>query len=74
MFGVMGGTATSPLLLYLDKPTPATDYGDVIIASLALAGTLAITAALLGGVVAFVLVHWNRRHRPEADHMPQITN
>ena len=24
VFGVMGGTATSPLLLYLDKPTPAT--------------------------------------------------
>jgi hypothetical protein len=24
VFGVMGGTATSPLLLYLDKPTPVT--------------------------------------------------
>ena len=62
------------IVTLVDKPTPATDYGDVIIASLALAGTLGIIAALLGGVVAFVLVHWNRRHRPEADHMPQITN
>ena len=37
-------------------------------------GWLSILLYLLGIVMAFVLVQWNRRHRPEDDHMPQITN
>jgi ABC-type Fe3+ transport system permease subunit len=66
---------SAPIIVTLvDKPTPQTDYGDVIIASLGLAGALGILAVLLGAVMAFVLVYWNRRHRPESDHMPQITN
>ena len=64
-----------PIIVTLvDKATPPTDYGDVIIASLGLAGVLGVIAALLGAVMALVLVRWNRRHRPEQDHMPQITN
>ena len=64
-----------PIIVELvDRPTPPTDYGDVIIASLGLAGALGVIALLLGAVVAFVLVQWHRRHRPEDDHMPQITN
>jgi ABC-type spermidine/putrescine transport system permease subunit I len=63
-----------PIIVTLvDKATPQTDYGDVILGSLGLAGVLAVSAVLLGAVVAFVLVQWNRRHRPEDDHMPQIT-
>ena len=63
-----------PIIVTLvDKATPQTDYGDVIHGSLGLAGVLAVSAVLLGAVVAFVLVQWNRRHRPEDDHMPQIT-
>ena len=64
-----------PMIVTLvDKPTPQTDYGDVILGSLGIAGILAVLAFLLGIVMAFVLVQWNRRHRPEDDHMPQITN
>lgn len=62
------------IVTLVDKPTPQTDYGDVIVASLGLAGALGLVAIVLGAVVAFVLVQWNRRHRPEEDHMPQITN
>jgi ABC-type Fe3+ transport system permease subunit len=65
----------APMIVTLvDKATPQADYGDVIVGSLGLAAVLAIGAMLLGGVMAFFLVHWNRRHRPEQDHMPQITN
>jgi ABC-type Fe3+ transport system permease subunit len=65
----------APMIVTLvEKATPQTDYGDVIVGSLSLAGVLGIGAMLLGGVMAFILVHWNRRHRPEQDHMPQITN
>ena len=62
------------IVTLVDKPTPQTDYGDVIISALGLAGALAVLALVLGAVVAVILVQWNRRHRPEADHMPQISN
>jgi hypothetical protein len=28
---------------------------------------------VLGAVMAFALVKWNQRHRPEEDHLPRVT-
>lgn len=55
--------------------TPADEVtiADVIFGSFGLVGALAALAIVLGAALSLVLVVWNRRHRPEADHMPSVT-
>ena len=65
---------TQPFIVtVIQKPAPQTTLADVVIASLGVVGVATIGAAVLGAVVAFLLVRWNRRHPPEADHLPPIS-
>jgi len=54
--------------------TPADEVtlGEVIFGSFGVVGALTVLAILLGAALAFVLVVWHRRHRPEQDHMPSV--
>ena len=55
------------------KPTESTSLADVVIGSLGITGLLILLAIVLGAVVAFVLVQWHRRHPPDEDHMPSVS-
>ena len=54
--------------------TPADEVtlAEVIFGSFGLVGALTALAILLGAVLSIVMVLWNRRHRPETDHMPSV--
>lgn len=45
----------------------------LIISSLGLAGVLAIAAIPLGLIAGYLLIKWNKRRPPEADHMPHVS-
>ncbi len=54
--------------------TPADEVtlAEVIFGSFGLVGALTALAIVLGAVLALGMVFWNRRHRPETDHMPSV--
>jgi hypothetical protein len=54
--------------------TPADEVtlAEVIFGSFGIVGVLTALAILLGAALSFLMVVWNRRHRPEADHMPSV--
>ena len=62
------------IVTLVDKPSQETSFADVIIGALGIAGVLLLVAIALGGVTAFALVRWHRRHRPDEDHMPPLTS
>ena len=65
----------SPVIVTLvDKATPETTFADVIIGAFGITGVLVLIAVVLGVVMAFGLVKWHQRHRPEDDHLPPITS
>jgi hypothetical protein len=57
----------------IEEPKKEMDFGDVIIGAFGITGVLVLIALLLGGVLAFLLIRWHRRHPPEHDHLPSIT-
>lgn len=63
-----------PFIVEIIRP-PAEEQtiAGLIINSLGLAGAFALAAALLGLIVGYVLIKWNSRRPPEADHMPHIS-
>ena len=66
--------AAQPFVVTIvQKPAPQTTLADVLLASLGVVGVSILAAAALGAVVAYLLVLWNRRHPPEADHLPPIS-
>ena len=66
--------ASHPVIVTLvDKPSQETTFGDVLLSAFGVAGVLVLVAVTLGIVLAFVLVLWHKRHRPDEDHMPPIT-
>ena len=65
---------TPVIVTLVDKPSPQTTFGDVIIGAFGITGVLVVIAAALGILVAFGLVKWHQRHRPEEDHLPPITS
>ncbi len=60
------------IITLVPKATDDTSWGDVIVGAFGLTGALLLIAVVLGVVMALVLVRWNKRHRPEEDHMPPI--
>ena len=66
---------SSPVIVTLvDTPSPQTSFADVIVGAFGITGVLVLIAAVLGVVMAFGLVKWHQRHRPEDDHLPPITS
>jgi hypothetical protein len=61
------------IVTVVTEPAHSTTLRDVILGSLGLAGVLLVIGALLGGIIALGLILWNRRHPPEADHLPSVT-
>ena len=57
--------------------TPEPEHGmtfvDVIVGSFSLTAIAVVVALLLGAVLAYVLIRWNRRHPPENDRLPPIS-
>jgi hypothetical protein len=65
----------SPVIVTLvDKPSDQTSFADVIIGAFGITGVLLLVAIALGLIVAFGLVKWHQRHRPEEDHLPPVTS
>jgi hypothetical protein len=61
------------IVTLVPEPTREVTIGDVIVASLGLAGALVLAAAVIGGVAALGLILWRRWHPPEGDRMPSVT-
>ena len=61
------------IVTLVEKPTPQTTFGDVILGSLGITGILVLIAAVAGSIMAVWLVKWNQRHPPEEGHPPSIT-
>lgn len=57
----------------IEEPKKEMTFGDVIIGAFGITGVLVLIALVLGGVLAFLLIRWHRRHPPEHDHLPSIT-
>lgn len=65
----------NPVIVTLvDKPSDQTSFGDVILGAFGITGVLLLVAIALGGIMAFGLVKWNQRHRPEEDHLPPVAS
>jgi len=56
----------------VETPADEITIADVIFGSLGVVGVLALLAIVLGVVLSLLLVAWNRRHPPEANHMPPV--
>jgi len=56
-----------------DMESPGTTVVNIIVGSLGLAGAMLLASVLLGGLVAFLLIRWHRRHPPECDHLPPVS-
>ena len=62
------------IVTLVDKPSPQTSFADVIVGAFGITGVLVLIAAVSGALMAFLLVKWHQRHRPEEDHLPPITS
>jgi hypothetical protein len=54
-------------------PADEQTIAGLLIGALGLAGALAVAAIPLGLVAGYILIRWNARRPPEADHMPHIS-
>ncbi len=54
-------------------PAEQQTIADLLVSSLGLAGAFAVAAIPLGLVVGYLMIKWNSRRPPEADHMPHIS-
>ena len=56
-----------------EHPTRETTLKDVLLSALGVTGALVLLALVLGGLLALVLMRWNRRHPPEDDRLPPVS-
>ena len=63
-----------PFMVEIIRP-PADELTvtDLLINSLGLAGAFALAAVPLGLIVGYLMIKWNARRPPEADHMPHVS-
>ena len=54
-------------------PAEELTIADLLVNSLGLAGAFAVAAIPLGLVVGYLMIKWNGRRPPEADHMPHVS-
>ena len=63
-----------PFIINLpQQPAEDTSLANVVVGALGITGALVLLALVLGAVVALVLVQWHRRHPPDRDHMPSVS-
>ena len=62
------------IVTLINKPAQQTNFADVILGAFGIAGVLLVIAVVAGAVMAFGLVIWHKRHRPEDDHLPSVTS
>jgi|HubBroStandDraft_2_1064218.scaffolds.fasta_scaffold741386_2 ABC-type phosphate transport system permease subunit len=55
------------------QPDKGMSFADVIVGSFSLTAIAIVVAAVLGVILAYILIHWHRRHPPEDDHLPSIS-
>ena len=62
-----------PIIVQLvEQPVRQTTLKDVLVGAFGITGLLVLLALVLGGLLAVLLVRWNRRHPPEASHLPPV--
>lgn len=61
------------IVTIVQTPARHTTFLDVVLASLGITGAAILVAVVLGVVLAFGLVIWNRRHPPQLGHLPPIS-
>ena len=63
-----------PFIVEIIRP-PAEELtiADLLVNSLGLAGAFAVAAIPLGLIVGYLMIKWNARRPPEADHMPHVS-
>jgi ABC-type phosphate transport system permease subunit len=61
------------IVTIVQKPTHQVSIVDVLVGSLRMTGAAVLVAAVLGALLAVVLVGWHRRHPPERDRLPPVT-
>jgi hypothetical protein len=54
-------------------PAEELTIADLLVSSLGLAGAFAVAAIPLGLVAGYLMIKWNARRPPEADHMPHVS-
>jgi hypothetical protein len=57
----------------VQTPAHETTFEDVVLGSVGMTGVLLLVAIVLGGVLALLLLAWNRRHPPEDRHLPPVS-
>jgi hypothetical protein len=66
-------TPTPFMVEIIRPPADEQTIPGLIINSLGMAGAFALAAIPLGLVVGYLLIKWNKRRPPEADHMPHVS-
>jgi hypothetical protein len=55
------------------EPDHGATFVDVIVGSFAITAIAILVAVVLGVVLSYILIRWNRRHPPENDRLPPIS-
>jgi hypothetical protein len=64
----------SPIIVTVQREaTHSTTVQDIFVGAFGLTGLLVLIAAVLGGLLALVLMTWHRRRPAEQDHMPSVS-
>lgn len=61
------------IVTVIEEPRQETTVGDILVAAFGVTGVLVLLSLVLGGLVAFLLIRWHRRHPPELGHLPSIS-
>jgi ABC-type phosphate transport system permease subunit len=61
------------IVTIVPQPDKGTSFADVIVGSFSITAIAIVVAAVLGVILAFVLIGWHRRHPPEDEHLPSIS-
>lgn len=56
----------------VQTPQHETTLKDVFVGAFGITGSLVILAVVAGALMALILVRWNKRHPPEANHLPPV--
>ena len=61
------------IVTIVPQPDQGMSFADVIVGSFSITAIAIVVAAVLGVILAYVLIQWHRRHPPEDDHLPSVS-